>query len=173
MPAARDESFEKGSLCGLRIEMKHLRIEFVRELDDLLFGDAQRFGFKALADFEIVVIMLGHSAFLFCSANRQRNCCVIPPDWAMPNVAACSPAPVPAWPGQLRTSLLSLGWKTMARSRTATQPRIWPDHFRRHSGPVKVVCGKATNWLLLGAPSVGKLRSVRHVLTINIKEEAS
>jgi hypothetical protein len=38
---------------------------------------------------------------------------------------------------------------------------------------VKVVCGKGTNWLLLGAYFVPKLRLVEHVLTINIKEEAS
>ncbi len=38
---------------------------------------------------------------------------------------------------------------------------------------VKVVRGKHTNWLLLGADFVRKLRLVEHVLTINIKEEAS
>ena len=38
---------------------------------------------------------------------------------------------------------------------------------------VKVVCGKATNWLLFGTPCVRKLRQVEHVLTINIQEEAS
>jgi hypothetical protein len=38
---------------------------------------------------------------------------------------------------------------------------------------VKVVCGKGTNWLLFGAEFVPKLWRVEHVLTINIKEEAS
>jgi len=38
---------------------------------------------------------------------------------------------------------------------------------------VEVVCGKGTNWLLFGADFVPKLWRVEHVLTINIKEEAS
>jgi hypothetical protein len=37
----------------------------------------------------------------------------------------------------------------------------------------KLVCGNDTNWLLFGADYVPKLRLVEHVLTINIKEEAS
>jgi hypothetical protein len=38
---------------------------------------------------------------------------------------------------------------------------------------VKVACGNDTNWLLFGADYVPKLQRVEHVLTINIKEEAS
>ena len=38
---------------------------------------------------------------------------------------------------------------------------------------VKVVCGKGTNWLLFGTDFVPKLWRVEHLLTINIKEEAS
>ena len=37
----------------------------------------------------------------------------------------------------------------------------------------KLACGNDTNWLLFGADYVPKLWQVEHVLTINIKEEAS
>ena len=38
---------------------------------------------------------------------------------------------------------------------------------------VKLVCGNDTNWLWFDADYVPKLGQVEHVLTINIKEEAS
>ncbi len=37
MPAARNQSFENRSLSAFAIEMKHLRVKFVRELDQLFF----------------------------------------------------------------------------------------------------------------------------------------
>lgn len=38
---------------------------------------------------------------------------------------------------------------------------------------VKLVCGNDTNWLLFDGDYVPKLGQVEHVLTINMKEEAS
>ena len=40
--------------------MKHLRIKFVRELDHLLLRHLERIGFKAIADFQIIEVVLFH-----------------------------------------------------------------------------------------------------------------
>jgi hypothetical protein len=60
MPAARNQSFENGSLGAFAVEMKHLRVELVRELDKLLFRYVEPLRFKAVARFQIVEIMLLH-----------------------------------------------------------------------------------------------------------------
>ena len=61
MPATRDESFEKCSLGSFPVQVKHLRVELVGELDDLLLGDVQRLRFEAVTYFQIVEVMLFHS----------------------------------------------------------------------------------------------------------------
>jgi hypothetical protein len=55
----------------------------------------------------------------------------------------------------------------------ATTVRTYEIGSTLASSDVKLVCGNDTNWLLFGAGYVPKLRRVEHVLTINIKEEAS
>ena len=60
MPAARNQSFENRSLSAFAIEMKHLRVKFVRELDQLFFVHLEQFGAKAIAHFQIVKIALIH-----------------------------------------------------------------------------------------------------------------
>jgi len=60
MPATRNQSFENRSLSAFAIEMKHLRIKFVREFDQIFFPDLKRFGAEAVAHFQIVKITLFH-----------------------------------------------------------------------------------------------------------------
>jgi len=60
MPAARNQSFENGSIGAFAVEMKHLRVKLVRELDKLLFRYVEPFRFKAVTCFQIVEIMLLH-----------------------------------------------------------------------------------------------------------------
>jgi hypothetical protein len=61
MPATRNQTLENCSLGTFTVEMKHLRIKFVGELDDLLLGDFERFGFKAIAYFQIIEVVFFHS----------------------------------------------------------------------------------------------------------------
>jgi len=60
MPAARNQPFENGPLSAFPAEMKHLRVKFVRELDQFFFPDLKRFGAEAVAHFQIVKITLFH-----------------------------------------------------------------------------------------------------------------
>jgi hypothetical protein len=53
--------------------MKHLRIELVGELDDLLLGDVQRLGFEPVAHFYIVEVMLFHSGLFRSFQNGEPN----------------------------------------------------------------------------------------------------
>ena len=66
MPAARNQAFKNCSLGASAIEMKHLWIKFMGELDYLLLRHFKRFGFEAIAHFQIIEVMLFHS-------ERWRN----------------------------------------------------------------------------------------------------
>ena len=60
MPAARNQSFENGSLGAFAVEMKHLGVKLVREFDQIFFPDLKRFGAEAVAHFQIVKTALLH-----------------------------------------------------------------------------------------------------------------
>src|SRR5207237_10030515 len=62
MPPACNQSFEDCSLGGFPTEMKHLWIKLVSELDKLFLRHVLRFGLQAIADFQIIEVMLLHSA---------------------------------------------------------------------------------------------------------------
>jgi len=52
--------------------MKHLRIKFVRELDQLFFVHLERFGAKAIAHFQIVKVTLFHQDGAFFSEGKLK-----------------------------------------------------------------------------------------------------
>ena len=60
VPAARDQAFEHRSLRDGRIEMKTLRIELPRKLNDLLFCNLGRLRSKPIARVEVIKITLVH-----------------------------------------------------------------------------------------------------------------
>ena len=60
VPATGNKSFENASLGAPPAEVKHLRIKFVSELDDLFYGHVQRLRFEPIACFQIIEITLLH-----------------------------------------------------------------------------------------------------------------
>jgi hypothetical protein len=72
------------------------------------------------------------------------------------------------WPRTINNGIVLSALVSPGVARAAAMRRVLSSQRT-----VKVVCGKGTNWLLFGADFVPKLRQVEHVLTINIKEEAS
>ena len=72
IPAARDQTFENRSLCTFAVQVEHLRIKFVCELDQLLFRHLAPVGFKPVTRFQIVEVMVLH--LKNCDAAFMTDC---------------------------------------------------------------------------------------------------
>src|SRR5205807_7010389 len=60
VPAARNETPEDALLRRPRVQMKRLRIERLRESDDVVFTHRKRIRFKSIADMQVFEVFLVH-----------------------------------------------------------------------------------------------------------------
>jgi hypothetical protein len=60
VPAARSQTAKDASPRCIQIEMKRLRIEVLREVDNALFGHLQSAGVKAIADVQVFQEFFGY-----------------------------------------------------------------------------------------------------------------
>lgn len=61
VPSARGQSFKDALVGGLRIEMKWLRVELPREIENAFLSNLDGLRSKPIADFQVFEVQLAHS----------------------------------------------------------------------------------------------------------------